>query len=97
MQYEVETPSGYLKALDDDCRKAKLLNIRELIFSVAPEITESIEYKMLRYGDSKSSVFHLNAQKNYVSLYVGNINKIDKSGELLKDLKTGKGCIRFKK
>jgi hypothetical protein len=32
-----------------------------------------------------------------VSLYVGNTEKIDKSGELLKDLNIGKGCIRFTK
>jgi len=97
MQYDVETPSEYLTALEEDWRKEKLLDIRDIIFSKAPEIVESIEYKMLRYGDSKTSVFHLNAQKNYVSLYVGNTEKIDKSGELLKDLNIGKGCIRFTK
>ena len=97
MQYDVETPSEYLTALEEDQRKEKLLDIRDIIFSKAPEIVESIEYKMLRYGDSKTSVFHLNAQKNYVSLYVGNTEKIDKSGELLKDLNIGKGCIRFTK
>jgi len=97
MQYEVETPSEYLEALEDDWRKEKLLRLREIIFSIAPEITESIEYKMLRYGDSKTSVFHLNAQKNYVSLYVGNTEKIDPSGELLRVLNIGKGCIRLNK
>ena len=97
MQYNVETPSEYLKDLEEDWRKVKLLDLRDTIFSKAPDIKESIEYKMLRYGDSKTSVFHLNAQRNYVSLYVGNTKKIDKSGELLKNLNTGKGCIRFKK
>jgi len=97
MHYDVETPSHYFEALEDDWRKEKLLEIRDTILSKAPELEESIEYKMLRYGDDKTSVFHLNAQKNYVSLYVGNINKIDDSGELLKGLNVGKGCIRFKK
>lgn len=97
MHYDVETPSHYLEALEDDWRREKLLELRDLIFSKAPDIDESIEYKMLRFGDDKTSVFHLNAQKNYVSLYVGNIKKIDKTGELLKGLNVGKGCIRFKK
>ena len=97
MQYNVETPSEYLEALDEDWRKENLLALREIIFSKAPEITESIEYKMLRYGDSKTTVFHLSAQKNYVSLYVGNIEKIDGSGELTRGLDIGKGCIRLKK
>jgi|AntRauTorckE6833_2_1112554.scaffolds.fasta_scaffold96770_1 uncharacterized protein YdhG (YjbR/CyaY superfamily) len=97
MHYDVETASHYFEALEDDWRKEKLLEIRDTILSKAPELEESIEYKMLRYGDDKTSVFHLNAQKNYVSLYVGNINKIDDSGELLKGLNVGKGCIRFKK
>ena len=97
MQYDVKTPSEYLRNLEDDWRKEKIERLRELILSKAPEIIEGIEYKMLCYGDGKKTAFHLNAQKNYVSLYVGNTKKIDKNGELLKGLDIGKGCIRFKK
>jgi len=52
---------------------------------------------MLCYGDNSSNVFHLNAQKSYVSLYVGDLKKVDPSGELLKGINTGKSCIRFNK
>jgi uncharacterized protein YdhG (YjbR/CyaY superfamily) len=52
---------------------------------------------MLCYRDKKGIIFHLNAQKNYVSLYVGDIHKIDPDGSLLKGIDKGKGCIRFKK
>ncbi|MEE9445303.1 MAG: hypothetical protein V3V19_06540 [Cocleimonas sp.] len=45
----------------------------------------------------KVTVFHLNAQKNYVSLYAGDLKKIDPEGVLLKGVNTGKGCIRFNK
>jgi hypothetical protein len=48
MQYDVETPSEYLTALEEDWRKEKLLDIRDIIFSKAPEIVEIIECKMLR-------------------------------------------------
>jgi len=97
MQYDVETAAEYVEALDNDWRKEKLLALRSMILSKAPDLTESIEYKMLRYGDNKTSLFHLNAQRNYVSLYVGNIKKIDVSVTLLEGLDIGKGCIRFKK
>jgi uncharacterized protein YdhG (YjbR/CyaY superfamily) len=97
MQYDVETPSEYLKALEDDWRKEKLQCLREIILSKEPEIVESIKYLMLSYGDGREDVFGLNAQKHYVSLYVADIKKIDESGELLKGLNVGKGCIRFTK
>ncbi len=97
MQYDVTTPSEYIKILDNDWRREKLLKIRALIQLTAPELQEGISYKMLCYGDEKSNVFHLNAQKNYVSLYVGDLKKIDPSGELLKGINTGKSCIRFNK
>lgn len=42
-------------------------------------------------------VFGLNAQKHYVSFYVGNAGTIDPDGSLLAGLDCGKGCIRFKK
>lgn len=39
---------------------------------------------MLNYGvlEDDNYVFALNAQKNYVSLYVGDISKVDPSVEL---------------
>ena len=97
MQYEASNPKEYLAAIDDDWRKEKLLEIRSLIQKVAPNLTEGIRYKMLSYADERDVIFQLNAQKNYVSFYVGDSKKIDPSGELLKGLDIGKGCIRFKK
>ena len=95
MQYDVQTPTEYIEALEQDWRKEKLEAIRELLQAKAPELTEGIRYKMLSYG--KEPVFCLNAQKNYVSLYVGDIKKIDPDGNLLEGLNMGKGCIRFTK
>ena len=97
MQYDVKTPSEYIEILDNDWRREKLLELRSLIKLTAPKLHEGISYKMLCYGDNSSNVFHLNAQKNYVSLYVGNLKKVDPSGELLKGINTGKSCIRFNK
>ena len=94
MQYSVSNPKDYLAALDDDWRKEVLIGIRDFLLDM--ELQETIAYKMLAYQDQDKTIFHLNAQKNYVSLYVGDHKKIDPSGELLKGLDIGKGCIRFK-
>ena len=97
MQYEVDLPEEYVAALEDDWRKEKLLKLRSIIKTKAPQLEEGIEYKMLRYSDGQGTIFHLNAQKNYVSLYVGNAEKIDPDGRLLEGIDVGKVCIRFKK
>lgn len=97
MQYNAQTPTEYLDLLEDDWRKEKLLQIREIILDKAYDFKERINYKMLCYTNESDDLFHLNAQKNYVSLYVGDISKIDEVGNLLKGLNLGKGCIRFKK
>lgn len=97
MQYEAKTAAEYLDALDTDWRKEKLQELRTLIMTNDAFLVEGINHKMLSYADDKGIIFHLNAQKNYVSLYVGDANKVDKDGTLLKGIDVGKGCIRFKK
>jgi len=97
MQYNASTPAEYLDQLENDWRKEKVLQIREMIKNHDPELVEGIEYKMLSYGNGSRSVFHLNAQRAHVGLYVGNLNKIEGSTDLLADFDTGKGCIRIKK
>lgn len=97
MQYEAKNTIDYLSKLEEDWRKDKLLKIREMIISHCPNIEEKIEYKMLCFAKGNQSIFHLNAQKNYVSLYVGDIEKVENSDSLLQDFKLGKGCIRIKK
>ena len=97
MQYDVTSPEEYIEALEDDWRKPKLLELRDILLGVADDITESINYKMLAFADSKGIICHLNAQKAYVALYVGDAEKIDTDGTLLKGINCGKGCIRFKK
>ncbi|QFT32226.1 hypothetical protein FIV00_17175 [Labrenzia sp. THAF82] len=97
MLYDANTPKDYLDQLDPDWRRDKLLEIRELILSEGKNLEESIHYKMLGYGKDEDYLFHLNAQRGYVSLYVGNASKVDPDGELLSGLSVGKGCIRFTK
>ena len=97
MQYDVTNPEEYLDMLEDDWRRDKLLEVRRLILEHGPELEESIKYKMLAYGTEQGDVFGLNAQKGYVSLYVGNISKIPNASALLEPFNIGKGCIRIRK
>lgn len=97
MLYDANTPSDYIDQLDDDWRREKLQSIRAIIKQQAPQLEERIHYKMLGYGIGDTYAFHLNAQRSYVSLYVGNASKVDPNGELLQGLNVGKGCIRFSK
>ena len=97
MQYDATTPKEYLEMLEADWRKEKLEQVRNMIKKHGPRLEEGIAYKMLSYGDGNKGIFNLNAQKGYVSLYVGNIDKVEQSRELLKDFDMGKGCIRIKK
>jgi uncharacterized protein YdhG (YjbR/CyaY superfamily) len=97
MQYEAKTPREYLELLDKDWRREKLLELRDLITSHDTGLIEGISYKMLSYSDQRGIIFGLNAQKHYVSLYVGDAKKIDTDGSLLEGLNIGKGCIRFSK
>ncbi len=97
MQYDVLTPADYLEALPEDWRKETVLLLRSIITRQQPALKEQIEYKMLAYALKDKTVFHLNAQKNYVSLYVGNIAKVEGSDTLLRGLDCGKGCIRIRK
>lgn len=97
MQYEASTPQQYLDILDEDWRTEKLKYVRDLILTHGPDLEEGIEYKMLSYGIGKNKAFHLNAQKGYVSLYVGNIDKIEDARSMLEPFDMGKGCIRMKK
>ena len=97
MLYDVKTPSEYFEKLENDWRKDKLIEVREMIKKNGSELTEGIYCKMLSYEYVDKIIFCLNAQQAYVSLYVGNVDKVENARKLLKEFNTGKGCIRLKK
>jgi uncharacterized protein YdhG (YjbR/CyaY superfamily) len=53
MQYDARTPAEYLKMLEPDWRKEKLLELRKMIRKHGPELEEGIKYGMLGYSDAK--------------------------------------------
>lgn len=97
MQYDVKNPGEYFKKLENDWRKEKLKKVRALIKKHGPGLQEGIEYKMLSYRYNEKTILNLNAQRGYVSLYVGTIQKVENAEQLLKGFDKGKGCIRIKK
>ena len=97
MQSDAQSPKAYLDSLEEDWRKATLLSIRDMVFNSADKVSEYMEYGMLGYAVDDKPIFNLNAQKGYVSFYVGNIDKIDPDRSILAGLNCGKGCIRFSK
>jgi len=54
--YAVNDSAEYLAVLDDDWRRDTLMALRALIQRTAPEREETINYKMLEYGDSIKAV-----------------------------------------
>lgn len=97
MQSTATTPRKYLAELENDWRRETLMALRDLVKQEAPEAVEGVGYGMLSYTVAGKTLFSLHAQKNYVSVYVGDIRKIDRDGTMLAGLDLGKGCIRFKK
>lgn len=97
MQYKAETPQAYMSVIEDDWRGDIIQEIRTLITKNRSNIHETIEYHMLAYQYHEQTIFHLNAQRAYVSLYIGNIDKVDGMREMLNEFDCGKGCIRIKK
>lgn len=97
MQYDAKSPKAYFDMLPEDWRKPLLLEVRAMIRTHAPELEENICYKMLCYGTGDTVGFGLNAQKHYVSLYVGDIDRIPDSAKDLEGFHRGKGCIRLRK
>ena len=79
MQYDVATPAEYLASLGADWRRDTLIQLRAIIREKAPDWQEGIKYKMLAYSCGSGASMHLNAQKNFVALYVGDVAKV---GEL---------------
>ena len=96
MQYDASTPKEYLSLLEDDWRKDRLSAIRQMFLAV-PGVEEGVSYKMLGYRRDGVAFGHLNAQKGFVGVYLGDLEKIDPGGALRAGMNCGKSCLRVRK
>ena len=96
MQYDAATPEEYLSMIENDWRRERLLAIREMLL-VIPGIAEGIAYGMLQYRVDGEVFAHLNAQKAYVGVYLGELERFDPGAEIRGGMNCGKSCVRFRK
>ena len=97
MRYEADSPEGYLAALESDWRKERVLEVRHLLLAVVPGLEEGVGYGMLEYRLNDEVFAHLNAQKYYVGVYLGDLARLDPDRHVTGSLDTGKSCVRLKK
>jgi uncharacterized protein YdhG (YjbR/CyaY superfamily) len=91
MKRNDSSPEAYRNDVDGE-QSAMLEAIREVIFEVAPDTEEIIEYGMLGYP----GLANLAAQKHYVALYV-RPSVLAKHKDLLPGADCGKSCARFRR
>ncbi len=96
MQYDAATPDAYLKMLDDDWRRERVLALRD-VFLRLDDIEEGMAHGMLQYRRNGEVFAHLNAQKGYVGVYLGELEKIDPGAAIRGKMSCGKACLRVKK
>ncbi len=96
MQYDAETPENYLELLDADWRRETLLEIRRAMLAVSG-VEEGIGHGMLQYRRGGEVFAHLNAQKGYVGVYLGELERLDPGGAMRGGMSCGKTCLRVRK
>lgn len=86
-----EAVSAYIAAAP---RRDRLETLRALIHAAAPDITESIEWKMpvFRRGDHWIAMADRSA---YLSVYLHNVTLVDIISASDARLKRGKGCLNI--
>ncbi|WP_306257433.1 DUF1801 domain-containing protein [Pararhizobium sp. IMCC21322] len=72
----------------------RLAELGAIIKQQAPQLEERIHCRMPGYGGGDTYAYHLNAQRSYVSLNVGNASKVDPNKALLRQCITGQGKQR---
>jgi uncharacterized protein YdhG (YjbR/CyaY superfamily) len=86
---------SYLGGLGAD-RQAALTRLRSLVFEVAPDAAETMQYRMPTYHYRHEMLCAFASQKHYISLYM-NTRLVEKYRKSLQGLDIGKSCIRFRR
>jgi uncharacterized protein YdhG (YjbR/CyaY superfamily) len=83
----------YLLSLDEG-RRSSLAKLRAVIHRTVPEAKEMMRYNM-PYYEYKGMLCAYTAQKDYLSFYVLDDERVEKFRGQLPGLTISKGCIRF--
>ena len=92
MTVPVDTVDAYLAGLTP-LRRQRLSDLRALVHTVAPDVGESIEWKMPVYRCGERYVATA-SQKNYVSVYIGQ-DGVNAVLAAVQGMKAGKGCLNI--
>ena len=95
MDKKTQEVEGYLESLEPE-RRAALEKLRALVLRVAPDVVETMRYRMPTYEYGGDMLCALASQKHYMSLYM-DVEIVERHKPELAGLSTGKSCIRFKR
>ena len=90
------TAGAYMKALAPDRKKA-MTTLRSLVKKTLPKAKESFEYGVPAYQIDGTFVAGLASQKQYLALYVCEVDVLKEFPGEFAHLNCGKSCIRFRK
>ena len=95
MQSSVKTVDEYLLEVPED-RKQILEQVRALILTEVPELTESMTYGMAAYtrGNEDVPEVAFASQAKYISIYFP-VPVVEAKRQILKGLNIGKCCVRY--
>ncbi len=92
---KAKTVDEWFTKIDGD-RATPLSKIRKMILKMAPKVEESLQYGMPTYAVGDHPIASFNSQKNYMSLYICDVDIVKAYEKELEHLDVGKSCIRFK-
>ena len=90
MKRDDRSPEHYISSVEGSLREI-LIQVRDLVFQVAPDAEETIRYGMLGYP----GIACLGAQKAYVSLYLAPA-ALARYQAKHPSANCGKSCLRFR-
>jgi uncharacterized protein YdhG (YjbR/CyaY superfamily) len=90
-----EEVDAYLARLAPDRREA-LAEVRAVIVDVAPDVVETMKYRMPTYEHEDGVLCSFASQKHYMSVYM-DPNLVELHRDAFGGLSVGKSCIRFRK
>jgi len=94
MQSKAPDVASYLEELPDDRRPA-LERLRKLCRQALKGWEECMAYGMPAYKRDGEVQVAFASQKQYISLYVLQLDVVDRHRKALTGCRIGKGCIRF--
>ncbi len=93
MKTAIKTVDEYIASFSGDVQK-RLIQMREIIKTTAPDAVESISYGMPAYKLNKKPLVYFAAFKNHIGFYATPSGHSEFSAELSK-YKQGKGSVQF--